>query len=87
VKTSPKRSYSVIENERIGLVFAKTVSIISGTGEFRKRQELVLEVDEVTYTSTVTGTYSELNTGARQLKYYTNLQPFKGTVSRDGFGF
>jgi hypothetical protein len=38
----------------------------------------VLEVDEVTYTSTVTGTYSELNTGARQLKYYTNLQPFKG---------
>jgi hypothetical protein len=45
----------------------------------------VLEVDEVTYTSTVTGTYSELNTGARQLKYYTNLQPLKGTVSRDGF--
>jgi hypothetical protein len=32
VKTSPKRSYSVIENERIGLVFAKTVSIISGIG-------------------------------------------------------
>jgi hypothetical protein len=32
VKTSPKRSYSVIENERFGLVFAKTVSIISGTG-------------------------------------------------------
>jgi hypothetical protein len=31
VKTSPKRSYSVIENERFGLVFAKTVSIISGT--------------------------------------------------------
>ncbi len=31
-ETSPKRSYSVIENERIGLVFAKTVSIISGTG-------------------------------------------------------
>jgi hypothetical protein len=33
VKTSPKRSYSVIENERIGLVFAKTVSIISGTAQ------------------------------------------------------
>ncbi len=33
VKTSPKRSYSVIDNERFGLVFAKTVSIISGTGE------------------------------------------------------
>jgi hypothetical protein len=34
VKTSPKRSYSVIENERFGLVFAKTGSIISGTGQF-----------------------------------------------------
>jgi hypothetical protein len=33
VKTSPKRSYSVIENERFELVFAKTGSIISGTGE------------------------------------------------------
>ena len=33
VKRSPKRSYSVIENERFGLVFAKTGSIISGTGE------------------------------------------------------
>jgi hypothetical protein len=32
VKTCPKRSYSVIENERFGLVFAKTLSIISGTG-------------------------------------------------------
>jgi hypothetical protein len=31
VKTSPKRSYTVIENERFGLVFAKTVTIISGT--------------------------------------------------------
>jgi hypothetical protein len=31
VKTSPTRSYSVIENERFGLVFAKTRSIISGT--------------------------------------------------------
>ncbi len=33
MKTSPKRSYSVIENERFGLVFAKTGSIISGTDE------------------------------------------------------
>ncbi len=31
MKTSPKRSYSVIEKERFGLVFAKTMSIISGT--------------------------------------------------------
>ncbi len=30
-ENKPKRSYSVIENERFGLVFAKTVSIISGT--------------------------------------------------------
>ena len=30
-KASPKRSFSVIENERFGLVFAKTGSIISGT--------------------------------------------------------
>jgi hypothetical protein len=34
VKTSPKRSYSVIENERFRLVFAKTGSIISGTTSF-----------------------------------------------------
>jgi hypothetical protein len=33
-KTSPKRSFSVIENERFGLVFAKTGSIISGTGHW-----------------------------------------------------
>ncbi len=33
MKTSPKRSYSVIENERFGLVFTKTRSIISGTGK------------------------------------------------------
>ncbi len=31
-KTSPKRSFSVIENERFGLVFAETGSINSGTG-------------------------------------------------------
>jgi len=32
VKTSPKRSNSVLENKRFRLVFAKTGSIISGTG-------------------------------------------------------
>jgi hypothetical protein len=30
-QTSPKRSFSVIQNERFGLVIAKTGSIISGT--------------------------------------------------------
>ena len=38
MKTSPKRSYSVIENDRFGLVFAKTGSIISGTEKFRDTQ-------------------------------------------------
>jgi hypothetical protein len=42
VKTSPKRSYSVIENEGFGLVFAKTGSIISGTGERFKKLLLLL---------------------------------------------
>ncbi len=31
-KTNPKRSFSIIENKRFGLVFAKTGSINSGTG-------------------------------------------------------
>jgi hypothetical protein len=31
-KKSPKRSFSLIENERFVLVFAKTRSINSGTG-------------------------------------------------------
>jgi hypothetical protein len=31
VKTSPKRSFSMIENERFGLVSAKTGSINLGT--------------------------------------------------------
>jgi hypothetical protein len=35
-KTSPKRSFSVIENKRFGLVFAKTGSINSGTDMFFK---------------------------------------------------
>jgi hypothetical protein len=33
VETSPERSFSLIKSERIGLVFAKTGSINSGTGE------------------------------------------------------
>jgi hypothetical protein len=40
VKTSPKRSYSVIENERFGRVFAKTGSIISGTVDSNERELL-----------------------------------------------
>jgi hypothetical protein len=32
-KTSPKRSFSVIQNERFWLVFAKTGTIISGTSQ------------------------------------------------------
>ncbi len=35
VKTSPKRSFPVIQNERFWLVFVKTESIISGTGVSR----------------------------------------------------
>ncbi len=31
-KTSPKRSFSMTENERFGLVFGNTGSINSGTG-------------------------------------------------------
>jgi hypothetical protein len=33
-KTSPERSFSMTENERFGLVFAKTGSINSGTVRF-----------------------------------------------------
>jgi hypothetical protein len=43
-KTSPKRSFSVIQNERFGLVFAKTGSIISGTGYCINDQPEKLEV-------------------------------------------
>jgi hypothetical protein len=35
-KTSPKRSFSVFENARFGLVFAKTGSINSGTEQFQR---------------------------------------------------
>ncbi len=34
VKTSPKRSFSITENEHFGLVFMKTESINSGTVQF-----------------------------------------------------
>ncbi len=40
-KTSPKRSFSVRENERFGLVFAKTGPIISGTGVGKETKMLV----------------------------------------------
>ncbi len=33
-KTCPKRSFSVIKNDRFGLVFTKTESIDSGNGQF-----------------------------------------------------
>ncbi len=36
-KTSPKRSFCMTENERIGLIFVKTGSINSGTGLFDKK--------------------------------------------------
>ncbi len=39
VKTSPKHSFSVIQNERFGLVFVKTGSIISGTGVLLGQKE------------------------------------------------
>jgi hypothetical protein len=38
-KTSPKRSFSVIQNERFGLVFAKTGSIILGTAQIYWRND------------------------------------------------
>ncbi len=38
-KTSPKRSCSMAENERFGLVFAKTGSINSGTGALLVSQD------------------------------------------------
>jgi hypothetical protein len=34
-KTSPKRSFCMTENERFGLVFVKTGSINSGTGQIQ----------------------------------------------------
>ena len=46
MKTSPKCSYSVTENERFGLVFAKTGSINSGTGVFSFRENLIKNPQE-----------------------------------------
>ncbi len=37
-KTSPKRSFAVIENERFGLVFAKTGSIIRAQVETNRKK-------------------------------------------------
>jgi hypothetical protein len=37
-KTSPKRSFCMTENERIGLVFVKTGSINSGTARVKSRK-------------------------------------------------
>ncbi len=40
-KTSLKRSFSVIENEGFGRVFAKTGSIISSTGQYQIKMSRV----------------------------------------------
>jgi hypothetical protein len=40
VKTSPKRSFSIIQKERFGLVFVKTGSIISGNGLYVARSAI-----------------------------------------------
>jgi hypothetical protein len=41
-KTSPKPSFSVIENERFGLVFAKTGSINSDQRQFNYIEDTAL---------------------------------------------
>ncbi len=43
-KTSPKRSFSIIENERFGLVFAKTGFINSGTGELQQKMPRLFSI-------------------------------------------
>jgi hypothetical protein len=43
-KTSPKRSFSVIENERFGMVFVKTGSIKSGTGVLSNQVGYVFKI-------------------------------------------
>ncbi len=48
VKTSPKRSFSVIQNERFGLVFVKTGSIISGTG-YETRLKMITKAQVVDF--------------------------------------
>jgi hypothetical protein len=44
-KTSPKRSFSMTENERFGLVFANTGSINSGTAVMSKDSGTCIEHD------------------------------------------
>jgi hypothetical protein len=41
-KTSPKRSFCMTKNERFGLIFTKTGSIISGTDEASLNKNKVL---------------------------------------------
>ena len=43
-KTSQKRSFSVIQNERFGLVFVKTGYIISGTELALRQVERLLDM-------------------------------------------
>ncbi len=43
-KTSPKRSFSVIQNEHFGFVFAKTGSIISDTGAGAESRDYKLQL-------------------------------------------
>ncbi len=43
-KTSPKRSFSMSENEGFGLVFVKTGSINSGTGVYLNNKHTVLYI-------------------------------------------
>ncbi len=45
-KTSPKRSFSISENERFGLVFAKTGSINSGTEEVGGLEVFLCSADQ-----------------------------------------
>jgi hypothetical protein len=64
VKTSPIRSFLVMENERFGLVFAKTGSINSGTGLFQD-ETLFLEYKA----QRVEGSAKELEEGPHLAKH------------------
>jgi hypothetical protein len=49
-KTSPKRSFSMTENERFGLIFANTGSINSGTGgNFNTSESFVRNLYKIQY--------------------------------------
>jgi hypothetical protein len=52
-KTIPKRSFSVIENERFGLVFAKSGYINSGTGLIKSFKKPSLRFSLVPYPSSL----------------------------------